>query len=60
MGRRDVCLDKDDAVFWDTIWKSCGKPMSGALRDNFTQRKYHYAVRRYKKEERLFKESKTS
>jgi len=44
---------KVDALFWDSIWKQCGKPQTGALYDvrQNTKRKYHYAVRRLKSRE---------
>ena len=44
---------KDEALFWDTMWKSCGKPAVGVVFDirQRTKREYHYAMRRYKKSE---------
>jgi hypothetical protein len=48
---------KDDALFWDSVWKSCDKPRDGIvfdLRQN-TKREYHYALRRYKREERALR-----
>ena len=44
---------KEDALFWDSMWKQCGKPQSGALKDvrQNTKTKYHYAVRRLKRRE---------
>ena len=45
--------EKRDALFWDRLWKECGKPMTGTVRDirQATKRRYHYAARRYLKEE---------
>ncbi|ELT95268.1 hypothetical protein CAPTEDRAFT_213981 [Capitella teleta] len=48
---------KDDALFWDSVWKSCDKPRVGIvfdLRQN-TKREYHYALRRYEREERALR-----
>jgi hypothetical protein len=44
---------KDDALFWDAIWKECGRPGDGHVHGirQRTKREYHYAVRRYKKQE---------
>ena len=45
---------KDDAMFWDAIWRSCDSPRNGAVFDvrQRTKRQYHYAFRRYQKEEK--------
>ncbi|ELU03700.1 hypothetical protein CAPTEDRAFT_217936 [Capitella teleta] len=50
-------LYKDDALFWDSVWKSCDKPRDGIVFDLWqnTKREYHYALRRYKREERALR-----
>ena len=42
---------KDDAVFWNSIWQSSGRPSQGSIRDKMakSRNQYHYAVRRVKK-----------
>ena len=44
---------KDEALFLNYIWKSCSKPDNGVVFDirQRTKREYHYAFRRYKKDE---------
>ena len=48
---------KDEALFWDAIWKDCGKPTSGYVREirQKTKREYHYALRQYKKCEKTLR-----
>lgn len=44
---------KVDAIFWDRIWKECGKPEEGVLKEvrQHAKRKYHYAIRNLKRRE---------
>jgi hypothetical protein len=44
---------RDDAKFWGSIWKDCGKPNAGIVADLYRQcrRQYHYAIRALKKGE---------
>ena len=46
---------KDDALFWNAIWVSCGKPHNGVVCQirRSTRAKYHKAVKKLKKEENL-------
>ena len=44
--------EREDALFWHWIWCEAGRPYSGniyAIMEN-TRHKYHYTVRRLKKE----------
>jgi hypothetical protein len=42
---------KDEAMFWQSLWKDCGKPSSGIVYElkKKTKLQYHYAVRKLKK-----------
>lgn len=48
---------KDDALFWDAIWRSCSCPRQGVVYElrQRTKRQYHYAFRRYKKQEQTLR-----
>ena len=50
--KENVLPFKKDSLFWHSIWLSMGKPNSGGAFDvmRHTRNKYHYAVRRAKKE----------
>ncbi len=51
---------KSDAKFWHSIWVSCGKPQDGAVTQIMrnTKHKYHYAIRKIKKNEDVFRNSR--
>ncbi len=44
---------KDDALFWKSIWVSCGKPRESVVAQIMrrTKHKYHYTIRAIKKRE---------
>ena len=49
---QNVLPFKNDSLFWHSIWISMGKPNKGGVFDvmKHTRNKYHYAVRRAKRE----------
>ena len=42
-------------MFWHRLWLDCGRPSSGAVADSMrrTRVRYHYAIRKSKKDEDL-------
>ncbi len=48
------------ALFWSSIWISCGKPMEGEVAQimRCTKHRYHYAIRAIKKRESVLCKSK--
>ncbi len=51
---------KDNALFWSSIWISCGKPREGVVAQimRCTKHRYHYAIRAIKKRESDLSKSK--
>jgi exonuclease III len=42
---------RENALFWHTLWKSCGSPRQGVVADirRHTRAKYHYVIRQLKR-----------
>ena len=42
---------RDDALFWNAVWKSAGKPLNTTLHTIMkkTRNAYHYAIRKCKR-----------
>ena len=51
---------KDDAVFWNSVWISCGKPIGTEVHNIMkrTRNKYHYQIRICKKNADYIKKTK--
>ena len=43
---------KDKSIFWNNVWKNAGSPRQGQLADErrFARNRYHWAIRKVKKE----------
>ena len=50
----------EDAIFWDAIWKSAGKPLNTVLHTIMkkTRNHYHYAIRKCKRASEQIKKEK--
>ena len=55
--KQNVLPLKNDSLFWHSIWLSMGKPNSGGVFEvmKHTRNKFHFAVRRAKKELQILK-----
>jgi hypothetical protein len=51
---------RQTAMFWHSIWKSCGSPNNGTVADirRRTRAQYHYAIRRLKHDQNVISASK--
>ena len=51
---------KDDMCFWHAVWISAGKPQNTELHKVYQhlRRKYHYAIRKVKRQENEIKKQK--
>lgn len=51
---------RDDAIFWHSVWMSAGKPQNCNLHlvMRRTRNKYHYAIRKVRKQEALIRKNK--
>ena len=47
---------KEKSIFWNDVWKSAGRPSTGQLANlrRFSRNKYHWAVRKIKREDNEF------
>ena len=51
---------RDNAIFWNAIWKSAGRPINTELHRlmKTTRNKYHYQIRKIKKSEEIIRKHK--
>jgi len=51
---------KDSAIFWDAIWKACGRPRDGKVFEirRRTKNEYRYAFRRYRLKEKVLRKER--
>ena len=53
---------KDSSIYWNNIWKSAGSPPNGQLAEKrrFARYKYHWAIRKVKKDKDMIIRNKTA